>query len=229
MSLRIAVPIIERTTEEALNYMERVLKMAEKEDLPIEYIIELRLDCMERPDVKRLLRGFPLPKIATNRVKSEGGYFEGTEDERFGYLQEAAVLGAKYVDVELDYYREISRGPDTMLIVSHHNPSYTPENLQEIYRNIVEKGADIVKIATKANSAEDSSRMLDLISRAKSEGVQLIGLCMGELGLDTRVHGPLLGAYLTFAPLDKGKESAKGQPTVNELKEMWRKLKTDWH
>lgn len=207
--------------DEALRYMERVTQIAEKKEFPVDYIVELRLDYLQRPDVKRLLYGSSLPKIATNRVKHEGGLFKGSEEERFSYLQEAVGLGVEYVDVEFDYFRLLQRGQTTKLIVSHHNQRETPANLQEIYRRMVYKKADIVKIATTANSQQDSLRMLQLIELARSEGVDIIGLCMGVEGIVTRIRGPQLGAYLTFAPLEKGKESAPGQITVDELLKAW--------
>ena len=124
--MKIAVPIIARGMEEALYDIERASGVAD--------ILELRIDYMERPDLKRLLSSSPLPKIVTNRVAGEGGEFQGSEDERFAYLEEAADLGAEYVDVELNYLRRIPR-KSTKLIVSHHLGEM-PDNLQEIYRNI---------------------------------------------------------------------------------------------
>ncbi|MBI4167747.1 MAG: type I 3-dehydroquinate dehydratase [Candidatus Aenigmarchaeota archaeon] len=213
--MKIAVPIIARNMEEALYDIERASGVAD--------ILELRIDYMKRPDLKRLLSSSPLPKIVTNRVAGEGGEFHGSEDERFAYLEEAADLGAEYVDVELNCFRRIPR-KSTKLIVSHHL-GRTPDDLQEIYRNIVDSGADVVKIATMANSYQDSVRMLNLILQASSEGKDIIGICMGEKGIITRIYGPAFGGYLTFASLSDDKKSAPGQITAEELRRMWTLLK----
>lgn len=50
----------------------------------------------------------------------------------------------------------------------------------------------------------------------------IIALSMGETGILTRVLARKFGALLTFAKLDKGKESAPGQPTIHELREVYR-------
>jgi 3-dehydroquinate dehydratase len=39
--------------------------------------------------------------IATNRRREEGGRWEGSEEERRGFLAEALALGVHFVDVEL--------------------------------------------------------------------------------------------------------------------------------
>ena len=45
----------------------------------------------------------------------------------------------------------------------------------------------------------------------------IIGLVMKERGFISRILCAKYGGYLTFASLEKGKESAPGQPTVSDL------------
>ena len=45
----------------------------------------------------------------------------------------------------------------------------------------------------------------------------IIGLVMKERGFISQILCAKYGGYLTFASLEKGKESAPGQPTVAEL------------
>ena len=213
--MRVAIPITAASMDEALGDMNKAAEVAD--------IIELRIDCMVNPNLERLLRHSQTPKIVTNRTKYEGGRFQGSEEDRIACLQEAIALGAEYVDIELNHYRPLDR-KRTKLIVSYHNFEETPDNLGEIYTSIAEKNPDIVKIATKANSYEDSLRMLNLISGADRE---IIGICMGQEGMITRVYGPILGAYLTFASLGEGKSSAPGQLNVSELRQIWRLLQVE--
>jgi 3-dehydroquinate dehydratase/shikimate dehydrogenase len=156
----------------------------------------------------------------TNRTKQEGGRFEGSEERRIAYLQEAISLGAEYIDIESDYFHPFERS-STKLIVSHHNFERTPENLEEIYGRISEQNPDIVKIATKAQNYGDSLRMLNLIAGADKD---IIGICMGQHGIITRVLGSVYGGYLTFASLGEGKSSAPGQLSVAELRSAWQLL-----
>jgi len=48
-------------------------------------------------------------------------------------------------------------------------------------------------------------------------GIPIIAVSMGEYGKISRILGPLLGSYLTFAAPAKGREAAPGQLTVEEL------------
>lgn len=49
-----------------------------------------------------------------------------------------------------------------------------------------------------------------------------IALAMGERGLISRLLAPKYGSYLTFGSLGSGKESAPGQPTVEQLRFLFR-------
>jgi 3-dehydroquinate dehydratase/shikimate dehydrogenase len=205
--MRVVIPIIAESMADALRDIDKAEKVAD--------ILELRLDFMSNPHLTQLLKHSSLPKIVTNRTKFEGGRFEGTEEKRISYLQEAISLGAEYVDIESDYYFPFKKH-STKIIVSHHNFEYTPDDLNGIYNKIALQNPDIIKIATKANSYEDSLRMLELVHNANRD---IIGICMGQYGVITRVLGPLYGSYLTFASLEDGKSSAPGQMSVAELKQ----------
>ena len=80
----------------------------------------------------------------------------------------------------------------------------------------------MVKIATTARRVADARRALDLLALGREAGVPTIALAMGEAGLLTRVLAPKFGGFLTFGALSKGRESAPGQPTVGELRDMYR-------
>jgi 3-dehydroquinate dehydratase/shikimate dehydrogenase len=49
----------------------------------------------------------------------------------------------------------------------------------------------------------------------------MIGLVMSERGLMSRVLSPKFGGYLTFGILDATKTSASGQPTLEELLDIY--------
>ena len=50
----------------------------------------------------------------------------------------------------------------------------------------------------------------------------LIALSMGERGVITRILAAKHGAFLTFGALAAGQESAPGQPTVEDLRGLYR-------
>ena len=62
------------------------------------------------------------------------------------------------------------------------------------------------------------AKIYGVIEEFKSKGKQIIGVAMGRLGTMTRVFGPQVGSYLTYASLEKGKESAEGQLTLENMR-----------
>jgi 3-dehydroquinate dehydratase/shikimate dehydrogenase len=199
----IAVSITSNTLEDAL----KDIQIAKNSGANL---AELRIDYMDKPDLKKLISASVLPVIVTNRCKEEGGYFNGSEEQRIAYLMAAARLHAAYIDIELKHMPGEFDKNSSKLIVSYHNFSETPQNLKEIYNQIANTDADIVKIATMAKTKSDAGRMIGLIEYAPKP---IIGICMGELGKITRQHPK---NYLTFKCLP-GKASAPGQLTINEL------------
>ena len=102
-------------------------------------------------------------------------------------------------------------------LLSCHDLMKTPslDEMREIVKRQREAGADICKIITTAQAFEDNLTVLKLIG--ESPGVRLISFAMGPMGTLSRILCPLAGGELTYASIEKGKESAPGQITVNEL------------
>ncbi|XP_040385193.1 bifunctional 3-dehydroquinate dehydratase/shikimate dehydrogenase, chloroplastic-like isoform X2 [Oryza brachyantha] len=190
-------------------------------------VAELRLDRLSgfapRRDLPVLLaQPRPLPALVTYRPKWEGGEYEGDDEPRFEALLLAMEMGAEYVDIELkvaDKFMKLISGkkPETCkLIVSSHNFENTPsaEELGNLVAQIQATGADIVKIATTATEIVDVAKMFQTLVHCQ---VPIIGLVMNDRGFISRVICPKFGGYLTFASLEKGKESALAQPTITDL------------
>lgn len=226
----ICIPVVATTNEEALERMDAAFRLAD--------LVELRADAIEGMALERLLSSKKGPVIVTARRREEGGSFTGGERERIALLSEAIRLGADIVDLEASTHtilagtlrEEIRKGGGrTKLIVSHHDFKRTPpyRTLQEIYDHGIERGADIVKIATFARSMEDNLRMLRLVAWARRRGEEIIAHCMGAKGKASRIMAPLFGSYLTFASLREGEETAPGQLTVSEMREIFRMLEDE--
>jgi 3-dehydroquinate dehydratase type I len=224
---RICISIMARSTQEAL------IKM--KEGLALVDLLELRIDTMQRVQLKKLLARNEEGLLVTNRKKAEGGNFSGEEKERVSFLMEAVELGAGYVDLEIGtdkaliaaLQKKIQACEDrSKLILSYHHLDGTPsvkdlrKELEEGYR----AGADIVKIVPRAKKIEDNLSVLSLLPFARRSQKEIIAFCMGERGRISRVMAPLMGSYLTYASLTKGEESAPGQMTVKELNQIFKIL-----
>jgi len=226
----ICIPVVAATNEEAMKQMDKCFPLAD--------VVELRIDFIRNVNLGKLLSAKNGKILVTARKKDEGGSFKGDEKERLSLLSKAVTLKADFIDIELStddtftkkLLEDIKKyGDRTKLIISHHDFNGTPSyrELQNIFNECAGRGAHIAKIASFANSAEDNLKILKLISYAKKTNRKIIALCMGEKGRISRIMAPYFGSYLSFASLEKGAESAPGQLTIEEMREIFRILKDE--
>jgi 3-dehydroquinate dehydratase type I len=187
-------------------------------------MVEIRLDCLEKYTGAEKLSEITKPLIVTCMPESEGGKFSGTEEERTKILFEA-VQYADYVSLELSTKKEArerimyeARTRDTKVIATYHDHKITPKNkeIKEILKKEKKTGADIAKVAFRANDYGDVMNLMNVLLE-NDVGIPIIAVSMGEYGKISRILGPLLGSYLTFASPAKGQDAAPGQLTVEEL------------
>jgi 3-dehydroquinate dehydratase/shikimate dehydrogenase len=182
-------------------------------------LVELRLDYIGRAvNLGRLLQDRPGPVVVTVRRREDGGRWMKSEEERQMLLRTAIAAGVEYVDLESDVAELIPRYGKTKRIVSFHEMNVTPENLDRLHQAMADKDADIVKIATMANTFTDNVRMVNLV---KSASVPTIGICMGEIGVITRLLANRLGSPFTYA-MFSGKELAPGQLSFKDMRDLYR-------
>ncbi|TWU58657.1 Shikimate dehydrogenase [Rubripirellula tenax] len=183
-------------------------------------LVELRLDYIGRAvSLKRLIDARPGPVVVTVRRRGDGGRWMKTEAERMTLLRSAIATGVEYVDIEADVAAQIPRYGTTKRIISYHDFQETPDNLEDLHAAMAEEDADIVKIATMANSFSDNLRMMKLVKEAK---VPTIGICMGETGMITRIMADRLGSPFTYATFSKDKKMAPGLLEWKEMKSLYR-------
>lgn len=183
-------------------------------------LVELRVDYIGRAvSLKRLIDDRPGPVVITARRREDGGRWMKSEEERLMLLRGAIASGVEYVDIEADIAAKIPRYGTTKRIISYHDFSGTPDNLGELHAAMAEEDADIVKIATMANSFRDNVRMLDLVRQAK---IPTIGICMGEIGMVTRLLAGRMGSPFTYATFSVDKAIAPGQLNWKEMNDLYR-------
>ena len=126
------------------------------------------------------------PWLATNRVASEGGKWQGDEESRTAELLKALDLGAQFVDIELQT-KNLRQIVETIrkkakCIVSFHDWEKTPplRKLETAVRRELAVGADICKVTAKAVTFDDNAIFLELIGRFP--GVPLIATSFGPMG-----------------------------------------------
>ena len=179
--------------------------------------IELRLDFLAKAvEFKRLLPCKLCPWVATLRRPTDGGRFPGTEPERQIILRQAIVSGAfDWVDLETDIANAIPRFGPVKRIISYHNLTETPQNLDEIYADMLKQDADILKIAVLAQSPNDVARVLRL---QKAAPKPTVAFCMGDIGQPSRFLSLKYGAPFIYAAFNKERGIAPGLPSMEELK-----------
>lgn len=190
-------------------------------------IAELRADlCHFTPEQVSLLVAANPHTIVTSRVESDNPSLS------FNRLCAAIEAGAEYIDTELEYpddlqlqLRNRARSAGTKLIVSWHNFSATPplKQLLEVYHNCAEKGADVVKIVTTANSLIDATRTMRLyrsVARLPRKRIQrppLAAFAMGSAGKFTRYLSLKLGSPISYTYPDGANATAPGQYSESQL------------
>ncbi|NCA10305.1 shikimate dehydrogenase [bacterium] len=183
-------------------------------------LVELRLDYIRgNVQVKRLLNDRPCPMIVTCRRAADGGRWEKSEEERLLVLRTAIVEGAEYVDLEDDIATRVPRYGNTKRIISHHDFHKTPPDLAALHKRLSGMDADIVKIATMANHPTDNLRMLEMVRASK---VPTVGICMGDIGVPTRVLAGRVGAPFTFATFHDDRVFAPGQIGWKQMRDVYR-------
>jgi 3-dehydroquinate dehydratase / shikimate dehydrogenase len=197
--------------------------------------IELRLDYLPAESLPQLIvdlssciARISQPLILTFRPREQGGKRDLTLQARRDFwrgLPPEIVNSGAFADFELDlvesFAREQSPVPWEKVICSWHDFAETPYDLIARYERMASSPAAVVKIATQANRISDCLRIFELIEHAKGKK-PLIALAMGLPGLMTRALALSRGAMLTFGSLRRGAESAAGQPTVSELRDLYR-------
>ncbi len=182
-------------------------------------LVEVRLDLLPGDPIK-VIRGVreatSLPIIATNRLTTEGGGFQGGEDDRIAILAEASAW-ADLVDVEL-----LAEGRDRLLemverpvIISYHDFEGMPSinATRSILAEMFEAGADIAKFAVTPATLEDCLGLLRLLLDTTAP-TSILG--MGDLGRHLRAVAPIYGSVLTYGYI--GIPTAPGQIPVKTLR-----------
>ena len=222
---RICVAITGTTPQEML---ERAAE-AVRENM----FIEFRLDYLPKPlaAMPRLKDFLTLHReatcIATCRRKVNGGKFVGAAAAELEVLNKAAAAGFHLVDIELQTAEAMKpadwkklRATGAALLISYHDFK-TTKDLQKIYARIAPLKPDFVKIVSTARSLADNVTMMRFLE-SKSEEGNVVGICMGDYGVISRVLGLRAGSRFTFAAATVGEETAPGQIAARTLVETYR-------
>ncbi|MER3417075.1 MAG: hypothetical protein C4297_12810 [Gemmataceae bacterium] len=183
-------------------------------------LLEVRLDRFGKaPDIGELLAARPKPVIMSCRRPSDGGAWDGRENERIALLRQCIVSKADYVEIEHDIADQIRPFPPAKRVISYTNLRETPSDLQEIYDGIRHRHADVIKLVLPVRTPEETWPVLQLVQKTTVPTV-VVGL--GKPGVMLAILGRKLGAPWVYAALEKGMEAYPGQVSVRELVTVYR-------
>jgi len=194
--------------------------------------IELRLDYISRPGlaigrVREFVEMHPhVTLVATCRRESSGGKYKGDIRSELEVLGKAAEAGCQLVDVELQTAAKLKPAQLEKLrslaavILSFHD-FRTTANLEETLKKMAAYPADFYKIVGTATSLYDNVTMMKFLER-HGDAHSLVGLCMGEQGIISRVLGVRAGSGFTFGAVSVEDKTAPGQITAQELRSVYR-------
>src|SRR5277367_3831960 len=222
---KVCVAIIGATPAEMLEKATAVVK-----ETPF---LEFRLDYLEKPllalpKLKHFLtENTAVTAIATCRRAANGGKFAGNLAAEMEILTKAATSGFHIVDLELESTESLKKGElqklrDTgvALIISHHDFAAT-KDLDGIFKRIEPFQPDFIKIVPTAKTLTDNVTLMRFIERMDDHS-NIIGLCMGDAGIISRVLGLRAGSAFTFAAATTGEETGPGQIAARTLIDTYR-------
>ncbi len=158
--------------------------------------IELRLDYLARP-------GLALPRIKE---------FTETHPHVVDVEIQTAV---RLKPAQLQKLRA-----KAAVVLSFHDFRGT-QKLEERLKKMAGYPADFYKIVGTATSLYDNVTMMKFLEKHQ-DAHSLVGLCMGEQGIISRVLGVRAGSAFTFGALTANEKTAAGQVTAQELRSIYR-------
>src|SRR6516225_1037993 len=194
--------------------------------------LEFRLDYLPKPalalpKIRSFFAVYPhAVVIATCRRTASGGRFKGSVASQLDVLSKAAAAGCQLVDVELQTAAKCK--PEQLqklrtraaLVLSFHDFRGT-KKLGQTLASMRAYPADFYKVMSTATTLYDNVTMMKFLEK-ESDRHTLVGLCMGEQGIISRVLGVRAGSAFTFAAVSPGEKTAPGQVTATDLRSVYR-------
>ena len=194
--------------------------------------LEFRLDYLKQPlaalpKIHRFLETHQyVTAIGTCRRAENGGRFKGSLASQLEVLTKAHAAGCQIVDLEIQSALKAKREAIARLrsraglIVSFHDFRAT-RNLDETLEKMLKVPADFYKVVSTATTLSDNVTMMKFL-QTQSDKHALIGLCMGEQGIISRVLSVRAGSVFTFGAVSADLKTAPGQISAGDLRSIYR-------
>jgi 3-dehydroquinate dehydratase I len=199
--------------------LRRAVRMQNPPDL-----FELRLDALtgRLDETQTALEKLRRPLIMTARHPREGGENQLSLRARRALLLQF-LPHAAYVDIEFRSARALAaiwdeaRTRQIRRIISFHDFSGTPSRarLGRLAGAAQSLGADVLKIATRTDTAAQFARLLEFFA-ATAPHLPVAAMGVGQLSKKSRRELMRSGSVLNYAHL--GEALLPGQPSLSELR-----------
>jgi 3-dehydroquinate dehydratase/shikimate dehydrogenase len=224
---KICVAITGTSPDELIDKASEVLKETT--------FLEFRLDYLAKPAaaLPQLKEFFDshggATVVATCRTEENGGKFRGSAAAALDILLKSAEAGFQIVDIDLAAIEKLPkntmerlREAGAAVIVSHHDFQAT-KDLDAIFKRMQPFAPDFYKVVPTARSLSDNLTLMHFLERMEDQtNSSMVGICMGEAGIISRVLGLRAGSAFTFAAANPGEETAPGQIAARTLIETYR-------
>jgi 3-dehydroquinate dehydratase / shikimate dehydrogenase len=226
---RVCVAVIGQDANEMVEKAESLVR-----DNPF---VEFRLDYLSKPAlalprIKKFTEYYPhVVSIATCRRVASGGKFRGSIAAQLQILAKAADAGCQLVDVEVQTAARVKADnlqrlrSRAALLLSYHDFRGT-RKLEQTLQEMTRTPADFYKLVTTATTLSDNVQMMKFLEK-HGDRHSIVGFCMGEQGIISRVLSVRAGSVFTFASAGRGEETGAGQVTAQELRSTYRLEQVD--
>lgn len=138
--------------------------------------------------------------------------------DMFAPCKEEFTTDPNAVEKQKEFIRAAHAKGAEVLMSTHVFDRFVPkEEVKRIAHAAYERGADISKIVTTANSADELQQNLELITELKRElPIPFLFLCNGSHCRIHRIYGPMMGVCMYLAAIQK--KEWENQPTLDDVK-----------
>ena len=225
---KICVSVLAETAEELVALLRRAEEVAD--------VVEMRFDALDGEGIRNAFEQLASSKqvLITMRPTEQGGRSQRDLIERIGFWNEYALHALiDHSAIWIDHEHDLIAEKDFMfwldqcfVVRSKHYLQGQIADLNLAYETVV-SDEEVGKIAVTTDDATDAIGIWKALLRAGEEGKRLIPIAMGEAGKWTRILGPAYGAFLTFAALETGGETAAGQISIEDMTDTYRVRELD--
>jgi len=208
----ICAPVKEKDILEVISMIKKVPR---KFDL-----IEIWTDEIEKLDENGILE-------ICHAAKKKKLIFKFTKGIDFSLISSCLNKKIHYFDIDNNndqttIQRIKTIAGDKKIILSYYDNMKTPlfTDILEMSQQMKLKGADVVKVITKAEKIEDNLIPLRLLSNSSVLNIPMISFCLGELGRMSRIYASKFGSFIDYILPAEKYMTAEGQILLNDFKKI---------